>query len=77
VDTGNIWEIYLPYLPYNLAVNQTALKIMTLKMKQINNNHPQHQGLFKGVSFSHQVAKVLEFQLQHQSFQLVFRTDFL
>ena len=27
-----------------------------------------HQGLFQGVS-SHQVAKVLEFQLQHQSFQ--------
>ena len=27
----------------------------------------QHQGLFKGVSSSHQVAKVLEFQLQHQS----------
>ena len=29
----------------------------------------QHQGLFEGVSSSHQVAKVLEFQLQHQSFQ--------
>ena len=29
----------------------------------------QHQGLFQGVSFLHQVAKVLEFQLQHQSFQ--------
>ena len=29
----------------------------------------QHQGLFKWVSFSHQVAKVLEFQSQHQSFQ--------
>ena len=27
-------------------------------------------------SSSHQVAKVLEFQLQHQSFQLIFRTDF-
>ena len=29
----------------------------------------QHQGLFQSVSSSHQVAKVLEFQLQHQSFQ--------
>ena len=29
----------------------------------------QHQGLFQRVSSSHQVAKVLEFQLQHQSFQ--------
>ena len=37
----------------------------------------QHQSLFKWVSFSHQVAKVLEFQLQHQSFQWIFRTDFL
>ena len=35
----------------------------------------QHQGLFKWVS-SHQVARVLEFQLQHQSFQWIFRTDF-
>ena len=37
----------------------------------------QHQGLFKWVSSSHQVAKVLEFQLQHQSFQWIFRADFL
>ena len=32
-------------------------------------NLSQHQDLFKWVSSSHQVAKVLEFQLQHQSFQ--------
>ena len=38
-------------------------------------NLPQHQGLFQWVSFSHQVAKV--FQLQHQSFQWIFRVDFL
>ena len=37
----------------------------------------QHQGLFQWVSSSHQVAKVLEFQLQHLSFQWIFRTDFL
>ena len=37
----------------------------------------QHQGLFQWVSSSHQVAKVLELQLQHQFFQLIFRTDFL
>ena len=40
-------------------------------------NFSQHQGLFKWVSTLHQVAKVLEFQLQHQSFQWIFRTDFL
>ena len=32
-------------------------------------NLSQHQGLFKWVSSSHQVAKILEFHLQHQSFQ--------
>ena len=40
-------------------------------------NLSQHQGLFQWVSSSHQVAKVLEFQPQHQSFQWIFRTDFL
>ena len=40
-------------------------------------NHFQNQGLFQWVSSSHQVAKVLQFQLQHQSFQWIFRTDFL
>ena len=40
-------------------------------------NLSQHQGLFKWVSSSHQVAKVLEFQLQHQSFQWTPRTDLL
>jgi len=40
-------------------------------------NLSQHQDLFQGVSSSHQVAKGLEFQLQHQSFQWIFRTDFL
>jgi len=37
----------------------------------------QHQGFFKWVSSSHQVAKVLEFQLQHQSYQWTPRTDLL
>ena len=40
-------------------------------------NLSQHQGLFQWVSSSHQVAKVLEFQLQHQSFQWTPRTDLL
>ena len=37
----------------------------------------QHQDLFQWVSSSHQVAKVLELQLKHQSFQWRFRVDFL
>ena len=40
-------------------------------------NLSQHQGLFQWVSLFHQVAKVLEFQLQHQSFQWTPRTDLL
>ena len=40
-------------------------------------NLSQHQGLFQWVSCSHQVAKILEFQLQHQSFQWIFRVDLL
>ena len=38
-------------------------------------NLSQHQGLFQWVNSSHEVAKVFEFQLQHQSFQWIFRTD--
>ena len=38
-------------------------------------NLSQDQGLFQWVSSSHQVAKLLEFQLQHQSFQWTPRTD--
>ena len=37
----------------------------------------QHQGLFWWVCSSHQVAKVLEFQLQHQSFQWTPRIDLI
>ena len=37
----------------------------------------QHQGLFQWVGSSHQVVKVLELQLQHQSFQWIFKIDFL
>ena len=45
-------------------------------------NLSQHRGLFQWVSSSHQVAKVLEFQLQHQSLQeysglISFRIDWL
>ena len=38
-------------------------------------NLSQHQRLIQWVSCSHQMTKILEFQLQHQSFQQVFRVD--
>ena len=40
-------------------------------------NLSQHEGLFQWVSSLHQVGRVLEFQLQHHSFQWIFRTDLL
>ena len=40
-------------------------------------NLSQYQGLFQWVSASYQGAKILEFQLQYQSFQWIVRTDFL
>ena len=40
-------------------------------------NPSQLQGLFQWVNSSHEVSKVLEFQLQHQSFQWTPRTDLL
>ena len=40
-------------------------------------NSSQHQGLIQWANSSHEVVKVLEFQLQHQSFQWTPRTDLL
>ena len=40
-----------------------------LSLSPLASNLSQHQVFFQGVSSLHQVAKVLEFQLQHQSFQ--------
>ena len=62
---------------------QSLLKLTSIEL-DIQTSHPQsspspafnlsqHQGIFQGVSSSHQMAKVLEFQLQHQSFQRIFR----
>ena len=48
-----------------------------LSLSPFTFNLSQHQGLFQWVSSSHQVAKVLELQLQRQSFQWIFRVDFL
>ena len=65
----------------SITNSRSLLKLMSIKLDAIQPAHrllspsppafnlSQHQGLFQGVSSSHQVAKVLEFQLQHQSFQ--------
>ena len=75
-----------------LPVNHQLLEFTQARVHQVGDaiqpSHPlsspsppalnlsQHQGLSKWVT-SHEVAKVLEFKLQHQSFQWIFRPDFL
>ena len=73
-------------LPF--TISQSLLKFMFIESVMLSNHvflcHPaspfalslsQHQGLFLWVGSSHQVAKVLELKLQHQSFQRIFRVD--
>ena len=62
-------------IPFNLSSNHLILCRPLCRPPALNLF--QHQGLFKWVSSSHEVAKVLEFQLQHQSFQWTPRTDLL
>ena len=74
----------------SLSINnsQSLLKLMSIESVTPSNHLilsspspafslSQHQGLFQWVRSSHQVAQLLELQLQHQSFQWIFRTDFL
>ena len=68
--------------------SRSLLKLMSIESVMTSNHlilcHPlllppsifPSISLFQWLSSSHQVAKVLEFQLQHQSFQWIFRTDF-
>ena len=73
----------------SITNTQSLLKLMSIK-SVISSNHlilcrpllllpslSQPQRLFQWVSSSYQVAKVLEPQFQHQSFQWIFRADFL
>ena len=74
----------------SITNSQRPLKLMPIESVMLSNHlilcrpllllpsiFPSIRGLFKWVSSSHQVAKILELQLQHQSFQWIFRTDFL
>ena len=62
---------HLPELAQTLSIDATQLSHPLSSPSPPPFNHSQHQGLF------HQVAKVLELQLQPQSFERIFRTDFL
>ena len=71
----NCWSLF-KFMSIELAMPSNHLNPLSSPSPPTL-NLSQHQGLFKWVSSSHWVAKVLEFQLQHQSFQWIFRTDFL
>ena len=85
----NIMDCSMPGFPIPHQLPELAQTNVLWASDAIQPSHPlssasppafslsQHQGLFQWVSSSHQVAKVLEFQLQHQSFQWIVRTDFL
>ena len=86
---SHVWLFVTPWTaahqaPLSLTVSWSLLKLMSIE-PMIPSNHlilcfppafnlSQHQGLFKWVSSAHHVAKVLELQLQHQSFQWIFKT---
>ena len=70
-----VWLFATPWTAACQASLSITNSLSLLKLMSIQSVYAQHQSLFKRVR--HQVAKVLEFQLQHQSFQWVFRTDFL
>ena len=86
-----VWLFATPWtaglqVSLSFTISQSLLKLMPIELMMPSNhplspplppalNLPQHQGLFQWVGSSHQVAKVLG--LQHQSFQWIFRTDFL
>ena len=85
-----VWLFLTPWITaHRPPCPSPTLKPMSIELVMPSNHlilcHPllllpsisQHQGLFKWVSSSHQVVKILEFQFQHQSFQWKPRTAFL
>ena len=62
---------------HDLPVGDDIQPSYPLSSPSLAFNLSQHQGLFQWVGSLPKVAKVLEFQLQHQSFQWIFKTDFL
>ena len=88
-DSATSWTV-AHQAPLSFTISQTLLKLMSMELVMPPNhlilccppspptfNLSQHQDLFQWVSSSHQVAKVLELQLHHQSFPWIFRVDFL
>ena len=80
-------EYSMPGFPVNHQILEIAQTHVHQVSDAIQPSHPlssisphdfnlsQHQGLFQWVSSSHQVAKGLEFEFKHQSFQWIFMND--
>ena len=91
VMSDSLWPHGLPPGFLSFTISQSLLKLVSIESINgaIQQSHPlsfpsppafnfsQHQDLFQWVSSSHQVAKILELQIQHQSFQWISRVDFL
>ena len=85
ISLSKLLELVMDRKAWRAAVHRQLLDLTQTHLHQVGDaiqpSHPlsspcppalnlsQHQGLFQGVSSLHQVAKILEFQLQHQSFQ--------
>ena len=79
----------MPGSSLSATVSRSLLKFVTTESVMLSNHFilspfclpvlslSQHQDLFQRVSSPRHVAKVWELQLQHQSFQGIFRVDFL
>ena len=72
----------LHYLPEFAQTHVHWVVMSPTISTSVTPSHPafslsQYQGIFQWIGFLHQVAKILELQLQHQSFQCMFRVEFL
>ena len=81
---GSIWAFLIHHQLLELALTHVHLVGDAIQPSYPRSspstpafNLSQHQGLFQWLSSSYQVPRVLDFQLQHQSFLWIFRTDFL
>ena len=73
----------------SITISRSSLRLTSIESVMPSSSHPlsspsppapnpsQHQSLFQWVNSSHEVAKILEFQLQHHSFQRNPRVDLL
>ena len=89
--SNSLWPPWTAALQASLSItnSQGLLRLMSIESVMPSNylilccslllppSIFQAQGLFQWVNSSHQVTKVLELQLKHQSFQWIFRVDFL